>query len=212
MLLASTTGGLLEYTASVSTGSIYYFKVKAFNSVDVSGFSLESAGMLAGSVASQPLDLQLVSQSEFQIKFEWTVPSSLGGVPLTKYSIYWDNTVLGETDKSLFVLAGVKLPDETFYTHSTDLVSGVTYQFYVVAENQVGSSLASDTIQIKAATTPYQITSLVTLSQSMYKITLGWTPNQDGGDSIQDYRVYWDNAADEWTQIAESTYGQTNMI
>lgn len=98
MLLSDTTAGLTEYTATVVTGSIYYFKVKAFNSVDVSAYSQESAGMLAGSVASQPLDLQLVSQSEFQIKFEWTAPTDLGGIPLTKYSIYWDNTILGETD------------------------------------------------------------------------------------------------------------------
>ena len=64
-MLASTTSGLTEYEAPVTTGRTYFFKVKTVNQVDRSALSSESLGMVAGSVPSEPLDLQLVSQTEF---------------------------------------------------------------------------------------------------------------------------------------------------
>jgi hypothetical protein len=51
----------MEYTASVITGRTYYFKVKAINAVGSSALSVASAGMLAGSVASKPLSLIMVT-------------------------------------------------------------------------------------------------------------------------------------------------------
>jgi titin len=114
--IAETTLGETQYTASVLTGQMYFFKVLAFNDVDAAPLSIESASMLAGSVPSAPLDLQLVSQSEFQIKFSWTEPEDLGGIPLIQYAIYWDYGVVGTQITSMFGPAGFKLPDETIYT------------------------------------------------------------------------------------------------
>lgn len=46
----------------------------------------------------------------------------------------------------------------------------------------------------------------------MYKIIISWTPPHDAGDPIIDYRVYWDNAENDYVSIADTTYGQTNII
>jgi len=58
--------------ATVITGKTYYFKVRATNEVGNSPLSIASSGMLAGSVASEPLLLTLITQSQFYIKFSWT--------------------------------------------------------------------------------------------------------------------------------------------
>jgi len=102
--------------ATVVTGKTYYFKVRTTNEVGSSALSVASAGMLGGSVPSEPLLLTLITQSQFYIKFSWTQPSNLGGVPLTQYRIYWDKNTPGTDDLSLFTQAGVKLPSETIYT------------------------------------------------------------------------------------------------
>jgi hypothetical protein len=46
----------------------------------------------------------------------------------------------------------------------------------------------------------------------MYKISISWSPSQTGGDPIIDFNVYWDQATDSFEKIAETTYGQTNLI
>jgi hypothetical protein len=131
--ISTSTNSLQEYLVPVITGRTYYFKIKAVNNVGSSGLSVASPGMLAGSVASKPLQLTLVTQSQFYIKFSWMTPEELGGIPLTQYKIYWDYGNLGTSDTNLFVQAGSKLPSETIYTQSSNVVSGITYQFFVIA-------------------------------------------------------------------------------
>lgn len=132
---------------------------------------------------------------------------------MTHYSIFWDYGVIGTHLSELFVEAGVKLPSETLYTQSTLLTSGVTYQFYVLAVNEVGQSERSDNIEIKAATTPSKITDFAITYQSMFKLSVEWSPAHDGGDSITDFKVYWDNGEGaSFINIAETTFGQGNLI
>ena len=109
------------------TARTYFFKIRALNVVGQSALSTSSPGMLAGSIPSQPLLPVLVSQSQFQIKFSWSVPASLGGIPLTQYSIFWDLGNTGTTNLDLFVLAGATLPANLIYTQSANIISGVVY-------------------------------------------------------------------------------------
>jgi hypothetical protein len=165
-LIVATTNGLTSYTMSTVTGRTYFFKIRATNVVGQSSLTSSSLGMLAGSIPTQPLLPTLVSQSQFRIQFSWTAPTNLGGIPLTQYSIFWDLGNTGTTNSSLFVLAGTTLPANLIYTQNANIASGVVYQFYVVAQNQVGSSPISTIIRITAATPPLQITSISTVSQS----------------------------------------------
>jgi hypothetical protein len=64
--------------------------------------SVASTGMLAGSVSSAPLYLTLIAQSQFFIKFRWTEPIALGGIPLTQYRVFWDKSNPGTSDLSKF--------------------------------------------------------------------------------------------------------------
>jgi hypothetical protein len=48
---------LTNYVATVEPGKYYFFKVQAFNNVDSSQLSLESAGLLAASIPDAPYDL-----------------------------------------------------------------------------------------------------------------------------------------------------------
>lgn len=83
--------------------------------------------MIAGAKPSVPLFLTLVAQSQFFIKFSWTEPTSLGGIPLTQYRIYGDYGNLGTTNLTKFVQAGVVLPANLIYTQSANLASGQSY-------------------------------------------------------------------------------------
>jgi hypothetical protein len=74
--------------------------------------------------------------------------------------VYWDADYLGTNDYDLFTSAGFKLPSETIYTQSSNVQSGVTYQFFVIAQNEVGDSIRSEIISIKAATVPLQVTEI----------------------------------------------------
>lgn len=158
-MVVSTTNGLTQYTMTTVTARTYFFKLRATNIVGQSGLTTSSVGMLAGSIPSQPLLPTLVSQSQFRIQFSWTAPTSLGGIPLTQYLIYWDIGNTGTTNLDLFVLAGTTLPANLIFTQSANVASGVVYQFYVIAQNQVGNSPRSTVITITAATPPLQITS-----------------------------------------------------
>lgn len=184
---------------STVTGRTYYFKIRATNIVGQSGLTSSSVGMLSGSIPTQPLLPTLVSQSQFQIKFSWTAPTNLGGIPLTQYSIYWDYGNTGTTNTDLFVLAGTTLPANLLYTQSANVASGVVYQFFIVAQNQVGSSPRSTIIKITAATPPLQITSFQTVSQSQTLLVISWLPPANGASPILDYKVYWDQGTGIFT-------------
>jgi hypothetical protein len=69
--ISTTTSGLQQFLVPVITGRTYYFKAKAVNNVGMSALSVASPGMLAGSVASSPLSITLVQQTQFYIKFSW---------------------------------------------------------------------------------------------------------------------------------------------
>ena len=76
----------------------------------------------------------------------------------------------------------------------------------------MGTSAASEVIAVKAATVPFKITEIEILFQSMYQLSVKWTPAHNGGDQIVDYAVYWDKAEGVFEQIGDTTYNQTNLI
>lgn len=57
----STTNSLTQYNATVVTGRTYYFKLRTVNSVGSSALTVQSSGMVAGSVPSQPFNLTIVT-------------------------------------------------------------------------------------------------------------------------------------------------------
>ena len=132
-LVSSTVGAADYLVTGLNAGTTYYFKVKAKNEVGSSSLST-GQGFIAGSIPSPPLFLTLLTQNRFMIQFQWTAPSSNGGVSLTAYKIYWDSGS-GSADLSSFTLEKTLSTSSSSYTKSSDLTAGVEYQFYVVAAN-----------------------------------------------------------------------------
>jgi hypothetical protein len=46
----------------------------------------------------------------------------------------------------------------------------------------------------------------------MYSLSISWVAPSNGGDSITDYKVYWDQAMDTYIVIGSSTAGLTNFV
>ena len=162
----ATTGGASTYLVTgLTANTSYFFKVLAKNEVGESDLST-GAGFKAGSVPSIPLALTLEQQSKFLIKFSWSPPADDGGVALNLYTIYWDNSS-GSADLSTFTAINTKNPDtdQLLHTQSANVVTGEDYQLYVIAHNEVGASLPSGVITIKAASVPQPPTVFNTVAQ-----------------------------------------------
>lgn len=204
--LVGTTGKATSYNvSSLTTGTTYFWKIKAFNEVGISALST-GAGFLAGSVPTAPQSITLVSQSQIQIKFSWSAPTSDGGIALTEYRIYWDNATNGVTYTNL----GTTATGTLLYTKSSGLTSGATYKFYVTAKNSIGESAQSTILTVIAASVPSAPAGLYVITQSSTEITIGWVAPSNGGNPITDYIVNYNqgNAIDVWIVLAASTSGQ----
>lgn len=89
---------------------------------------------------------------------------------------------------------------------------GSNYNIYVKAVNVVGSSAQSDTVEIWAAMAPYAPTDLIRTPGSNAKTTIDieWTAAYNGGSTIVNYEVWWNEGGSGpiSTQLA-TTNGNT---
>lgn len=90
--------------------------------------------MIAANFPDQPLTPTLISQSPTAVQFGWTAPNS-GGIPITSYSIWYKDAA----SSANYAMLQTVLPTANSYTYS-QVVSGKTYQFKVMATNVVGDS------------------------------------------------------------------------
>src|SRR5438094_610281 len=130
-------GNVTSYTnTGVTSGTTYFYKVRAVNSVGMSSPSNE-ASATAISVPSVPQNLQASAGSK-SITISWQAPASNGGSPITGYKVYRSASSGTETGY-------VSLGNVTSYTN-TGLTGGTTYFYKVRAVNSVGlSPLSSET-------------------------------------------------------------------
>jgi len=206
--VASTTSKTTSYDATgLTTGSTYFWKIKAFTEAGTSALST-GVGFLVGSVPSAPQTLAIVTQSKISIKVSWTAPASDGGVPLTLYTVYWDNAT-GTTFTSL----GTTSTSTLTYTKSSGLTAGLTYKFKVTAKNSIGESAFSSTLSVIAASVPSAPSGLNVISQSPTTIEIGWTAPDNGGNAITDYTVKYNQGSliNTWVVLAASTSGLTQQ-
>ena len=90
---------------------------------------------------------QLVSQSRTSITISWSAPSSDGGSPITAYEILWN----GGSGSTFISIATHTDLENLQYTRDAGLEAGTVYEFKVVAVNEVGPSLETASVAIKAA-------------------------------------------------------------
>lgn len=203
--LGFTTDGSVTtwaQTDSIVEGDSYYFKVSAYNSISQGSLSSASDKIIAATVPGQPDAPTLVSQSKAAISIAWQAPSSDGGDPIIAYEIRWN----GGTG-SVFNAIGTHTDlGDLEFTKDTNLNAGTTYEFKVIATNEVGSSLESSSVAIKAAQAPIAPDAPVKVAADRTSIQITWSPPADNGASeITGYKVFWDNNSgilDESTALA----------
>jgi hypothetical protein len=73
-----------------------------------------------------------------------------GGTPITDYTVYWDNGINGniEVASASTGLWG------TFTTAPGSVQAGITYNFWVVAINYIGTGTPSSRLSVLAAQVP----------------------------------------------------------
>ena len=72
--------------------------------------------------------------------------------------------------------------------------AGTTYEFKIVARNEVGPSTQSGSIAIKAAQAPTAPDAPTKASADKSSIQITWAaPADDGSSEITGYEIYWDN-------------------
>ena len=164
----------------------------------------------------QPDPPTLVAQSETAITIAWTAPSSDGGDPIIAYEVRW-NGGSGSTFTALTTHSNLS---SLQYTKATLLNAGTTYEFKVVATNDVGSGVESGSVAIRAAQAPIAPAAPTKASAAKTSIQITWqAPTDDGSSEITGYAVYWDNNSgviDASTAIATTdaqtlTYSQSGL-
>lgn len=125
------------------------------------------------------------AQSTGSITFSWTAGDD-GGSPITDYTIEWD---LG--DGSTFASVQPSNGLVTSYTQSSDLISGATHVFKVLAKNVIGTGTGA-THSVIAAAEPDAPTGVTTTDVGPgASVTIEWTaPASNGGSILTGYLVY----------------------
>ncbi|HCX20998.1 MAG TPA: hypothetical protein DHN29_03725, partial [Cytophagales bacterium] len=169
------------YTDSgLTIDTIHYYKVYAVNP---SGTSPASAVVSATTFdyPSQPLNLILTPTATnlLEITLNWTVPSDLGGTPITNY--YVERSGDNITWSALATIA----PGTHSYVDNT-LNIGATYYYRVIAENSVGKDPVngySAVVQYISPTLPGAASSLTAepYGATNTQIRVDWSPPANSG-------------------------------
>ena len=185
---------------SVTSGTTYFYKIKAVNNVGQSNLSIEAS---ASSITTpgQPTNL-IATPGVNNITLTWSSPSSNGGAPITSYRIYRGTTVGSEA--YLAFTTGTNYND-------TGLTPGTTYYYYVVAVNSAGPGAQSPEVSaapLAPATSPSTPLNLQA-TPGIGSVNLTWsTPTSNGGSPITGYAIYRGTSAGSETRY--QTVGNVN--
>lgn len=105
--------------------------------------------------------------------------SSLGGLSLTSYEVYWDAGA-GGSPSTLY--------NETIQLFElfTGLTTGTTYQFAIAGKNELGIGAVSTVLTLVCATNP-EIPAAPTTTIIGTNVEIAWTNPNNGGDNIISY-------------------------
>lgn len=189
LLVASN--GLSPTSTTVTSPTLladkaYTFWVTAKNAVGFSGYSNPISIYSASLPGAPGTPFRMSGTSQTQIVLGWTANplGDFGGTQLTSYSVWWDQGPILKT----FVNYG-SVNAATFSQTIPQVTTGQPYNFYIVANNIVGSGPRSEIIEIYAAIVPNApvLVQQVAGTQSQTSITIQWTAAFNGGSPITGY-------------------------
>lgn len=170
--------GNLAVTATISglsDGTPYVFTVRALNLAGASDASSASLSVTTFSVPSAPA-IGTATPGVNSITVTWTTPTSTGGSPITKYTLYGPSSYTQDASGNTATITG--------------LANGTTYAYTVKAYNAVGYSLASGSVSATTFDFPGIPTGLTSVSGTE-AVTLTWTePVNTGGTPLTGYKIY----------------------
>jgi titin len=169
-----------SYTDSpMSDGETYYYRVVAYNDVDV-GPPSEEVSATSFSLPGIPTFLQ-AEVSDRSISLHWSEPVTDGGASIVYYSVYG-----GDQPDSMPLVTTIS--SRTY--DLSGLINGHSYFFAVSATNAVGEGPSTDSLSAvpsRAPSMPLHFTSVAGIRQ----VTLSWSvPSDDGGASVNAYHLY----------------------
>ncbi len=177
----------------LSNGQSYSFRVSAINEVGTGTSSLVVDATPA-TTPEAPTNLVTV-HGNTQVTLSWTAPVITGGSPITDYLVEFNDGSGWET----FADGTSPLTTATV----TDLTNGQSYSFRVSAINEVGTGTSSLVVDATPATTPDAPTNLSATAGNT-EVSLSWTAPSDGGSTITDYLVEF-NDGSGWETFADGT-------
>lgn len=175
---------MISSSSIFTTNSSHIQLYPSLNIAQQPGISL--TGNILGILPSEPLSINATGASSSQASVTFSAPSSIGGSPITTYTVY---AYLNATGNSVGYQSGVSSP-----IIMTGLSSASSYAFKVSATNGTGEgplSVFSNTIITSTVSSAPIIGTAVRGDGS---ITVNWTaPLNDGGAPIQSYKIYDNN-------------------
>ncbi len=200
---------------SLTTGTMYTYRVSAINSVGTGPPSNEDSDTpTASSVATvptPPANLTATKVSQTQINLVWVAPSDNGGYLVTGYKL--EEKV--STGNYSVIVANTRNTN-TAYSR-TGLTAGQSYTYRVSAINSVGASNpsneASATQTLNIAPNPP--TGLKAASASPTQINLSWNPpSNNGGPAVTSYKIEFRIGGASYSTLANTaatSYSHTGL-
>jgi hypothetical protein len=157
-------------------GTEYTFKVTATNEAGSSQPALSAKTLIAGTPNS-PVALK-VKPSDGTLTISFAPPALNGGSAVTSYSVFVNDEV-----------ACTVTPAKTLGCTVSDLENGAPHVVYVVANNVVGTSVASPEVVATPGRVSDAVTGVTAVS-GVGSLTVSWTePFDDGGSPITGFAV-----------------------
>ncbi|MBL4595138.1 MAG: fibronectin type III domain-containing protein, partial [Robiginitomaculum sp.] len=188
----------------LTNGHQYSFTITATNDNNLTSVPSDPTLVTPATTPEAPTIVAAIRGNQ-QVKLDWKASADDGGDLLTQFTVEWSsNNFVDISSTTVTVSPPATNPLTTYTTTATGLVNGDIYQFRVYSHNAYGSSVASTPVSVTPATFPDAPT-LNTAERGDTSVTLTWTPNGDGGDSIDSFRIEASTAQDFTAIVADFT-------
>ena len=151
--------------------------------------------------------VKLPTTTQSNIDFQWDELVTLeetGGTEILSYHVEWDR---GSAGLYFLNLAGyVAIYDDTSYSITAHVTTGVSYQVRVRAKNYWGWGEYSDIFTIKASSVPERVDTVTTaIDEATGGLRVEWTAPFDNSDEIIAYSIEAQEKDGDWTEICDGT-------
>ena len=203
-LLASGITVLTYSDTTIVGGTTYDYNVQAHNAL---GWSVDSntTTIQAGTVPDAPTNLTATAVADYDADLAWTAGYD-GGLAISGYKI--EHSSDGSNWTTL--VADTGNTNTTYTAAYTSAESGNTKYWKVSAINQMGTSPASSSANVKLGDVPSAVTGVTATPQSATEIDLAWSVPSDNGYAISAYQIERSLDNSNWT-IITSTHTTTSF-